>query len=565
MENLLKEAHNKTDSYIKSPMIKKRAVLLVSSNIDSEIVKKGDIAICTTIITNQGLSIAENIIFSANIYEGADFIQGSLSLNFNFEEDIDIEHINIGDIKPGESKVLSFELLILESAKLFIGFVPKVTYNSKDSINNSAYCSESNLVKSKIEVEEIQECFLKNLSSKLKLYLKANYTSVTIDDIVTFSLSIENNFEDDIYDTIVKVNLSEYLEFVEGSVKIFESEFSSLDIVKGIEIECLKRNEIQSINFKAKVLKNKVSVLENFSVLECVFLDQENNKNTNLNIKSNTNKIMLEKTNITIKKTSNKINANLLDVVDYNILIRNIGSVVVFNICLEIEKCESLELVKNSITLNGNLIEVENSKNIIAINELYVKETAIITYKMKVIAGAKKCQYNIYAIYEYKLSNGRYGKKETEKVSSVIYIDTKSFKYIVLDTLIYTNKFANKVVSVDSINVESQILEKYIIQSKKGISNEGKVLSGKSLIVNGIITLIIEYTSSNGNVFCEFFKKNISTDIIVPVDYKKNEVDKIICEVENLNSTFIDDSCVSVSLIILLSVGENLNNNFLIE
>lgn len=89
------------------------------------------------------------------------------------------------------------------------------------------------------------------------------------------------------------------------------------------------------------------------------------------------------------------------------------------------------------------------------------------------------------------------------------------FKHINISDEITLDENTDKILSVVS---HCDIIEKSLVKTPKGQSYDGSILSGLSLIINGIITTKVEYTCliENNDYITYIFKTHFSTDLIIP-------------------------------------------------
>lgn len=550
----------------KSSIKLNRAKLIVNKQVDYEFVQEHSIVVYSSIITNIGDKTAIDTVFKDEINFGSSFVEYSLYLDFNQLVGVNPKTgINIGDLRPGESRAISFEVNIVDFEKCRNALTRSSVnykYNLSDNICNQVVDEEfSNFIKLELDnffqcnndYEESNRCKL-NADIDVEMFVSDRFA--TLNDILEYTINISNNSDVNFYDVIISDVLSDKVEFVKGSMKIGGSEVLLENIENGVNVGDFPIGKMKLISFKAKVIKNEVSIIENRCVANYNYkICVDGNKQHKV-MQSNIVNVILEKNKVVVCKKADKKTARILDIIRYRVEINNEGSVVTSNMVLLDEFSDNLELVKGSVFINGFNAPINSLKGGIRIGLLKPKETYVINYSMKVIGGAynKKSENCAYVSYDYKLSCGKVGSSVSNKFCSCLNVLSESFTQTIINTEYLVKDKCRKVKEIDNINADIIVNDSYIIGTLKGISEEGHVMSGRNIVVHGTAWVSLEYTTYENTIHSESFKCLFSENIVIPSDYVNSDKNEIVAIVEDIESTVMEKNKILIDVIVMLTM-----------
>lgn len=207
-------------------------------------------------IKNIGDSKATDVRIRDIISKGVCFILGTFSVNNCKWEVNNIDnYIRIGDIDPGATTIITFEVQIID--RFLINEVVNKVVVSYHGDNCEVHHVESNKVT--IPVIKISICAQK----------KSDKNSVCIGEIITYTISLKNNGNIDINDVVFYDCLSDNVELLPGSIIIdlIEKNVKSLD--EGLYIGTIEPNSSVIIIFKVRVTSMpKYKYIENIGRFE---------------------------------------------------------------------------------------------------------------------------------------------------------------------------------------------------------------------------------------------------------------------------------------------------------
>lgn len=160
------------------------------------------------------------------------------------------------------------------------------------------------------------------------------------------------------------------------------------------------------------------------------------------------------------------------------------------------------------------------------------------TYKTKIANNASSCNQDIFEVNGLNISND---------VSEVI----KDFPYWIQMYIPETLKIPSQkpdIETINSIDISVDIIKQQIIVTPISTTEnlEGKTLSGRKLIVEGVLCQKIEYTAalSQQSVHSAHFYVPFSAYIVVPSEINFTKEDERIITMDSLNVNFKVNVCI---------------------
>lgn len=104
--------------------------------------------------------------------------------------------------------------------------------------------------------------------------------------------------------------------------------------------------------------------------------------------------------------------------------------------------------------------------------------------------------------------------------------------------------------------MEIEIIDLNLIETICGVSYEGKILTGKKLIVNGFLKQFVEYVALNSeqSVHAAEFNIPFSTFIIVPKNFVLNKTVNIQTYIEDIFYQLLDKRTIFKNTTLFLEV-----------
>ncbi|WP_297517827.1 GEVED domain-containing protein [uncultured Clostridium sp.] len=321
---------------------------------------------------NTGNTQINNVIIKDILPLGTSFISGSTTVNNVPTAQNPIIGVNIGTLQAGEECIVKFKVVVLK--------------NAPDEIKNSAtilyeYTVDPNLPPKKESIIT-NDVIIDNLTPEIIIIKSANKEAVILNEIIKYSLEVENVGEVAALDLIIKDTLAIGLEYI-NNLSINGVPFIG-DITLGINIPSLTPNEKIVISFETKVIKigSGDYVFQNQAKGTYNYQVEAGGTVFSGITESNLVKILAYETPVSIVKNTAKELVKLGDIFAYTVKIKNDGELDAENVLIK-DKFP-LELDVKEVRIDGTSI-IGDIEDGIFIGPLDKGEELIVTIIVKAI------------------------------------------------------------------------------------------------------------------------------------------------------------------------------------
>lgn len=395
---------------------------------------------------------------------------------------------------------------------------------------------------------------MNSLNNILDISKTSSNSEAIISQIVTYTIRIENIWDNVVQDIVVRDFLPSELKFQVGSLKINELDYKEANIISGVRIGDINPRESKVITFDVKIISKISSFIENKCMVEFNYVIYGEKKYGCCY--SEVNKIIIRNPDLRVTKKSDKKYVLLGDEVSYTIKITNIGDLNLYNILLMDFLPKGLETIDDSFVLDDMIINSVEIEKGFLIETLGINESKVIKYKAKVISGSygNKITSKIKYSYLYNLSNDEALIKHGEVVIHSIDMAISNFKEIVVSDYLMVPSQKPNVQEINSTNEYIRISKSRVIKTSNMKSLEGQILSGYALVIHGYVDQIIEYTSKEAinAIYSINYTSPFSTTIVLPRDFvvgNRIETDVVVSE-SHVN--IIDERCIMSNITLFL-------------
>lgn len=351
-------------------------------------------------------------------------------------------------------------------------------------------------------------------------------SNATVGSTVTYTLNITNDGNFGLFDIFISDQLPSNLRFMSGSIKI-NGVSSPLDsILSGVLLGSLEPSKSSTITFDAEVIsqpQNKDIV--NIATGDFSYIDPVTSQTRFGTAISEPCTITINLVNLDVSKTSNKNIVSIGDIVTYTVTLANTGDVDLINAIFTDTLPYGLELINGTFTLNGSVINSVNLTTGVVIQSIPTGRSAIVTYQVKIIStNGCNAVNQAQASYRYILSDGSSGSgtsKSTPSSSFVLKTTLSNFKQLNIEEYLQIPKQKPDIETINSVDGKIDILKCAVIKTGASVSSEGQKLTNYKLVLQGLLHVVIEYTSckSNQSVHSAYFNIPFSTFIVLPIDF----------------------------------------------
>ncbi|MBW6410128.1 DUF7507 domain-containing protein [Clostridium weizhouense] len=348
--------------------------------VDRNPTTPGDIITYTITAKNTGNVPVTDVIVKDVVPQGTTFVAGSVVVNglSKPSEDPNIG-INVGTIDAGDTAIISFEVLVGDTA-------PNILTNTADIEYSYTVDPDKPPIDNIIPTPPVNTTVLK---SSIKLEKVADRTGAIVGDIVRYSIFVTNDGEIDLDNIIVTDPLSPSLQYSNNLT--INGLPSNQSILTGVNIGSLVIGAGATIAFDAKIISipadktinNTASAKFNYTVSGEIF------NGTDI---SNEETVRVYNPELTMTKVSNNPTVKVGDIFQYTITAENTGDIIINNVIVKDDLPPEFNVVQ--ITVNGAVIN-GNIEAGINIGNLAIGESVDIVLTIQVLADLTNTFKNV--------------------------------------------------------------------------------------------------------------------------------------------------------------------------
>ncbi|SEM90106.1 conserved repeat domain-containing protein [Paenibacillus sp. OV219] len=358
----------------------------------------GDTITYTGVVTNNGITNVNNVIFVGPSIPGTTFVAGSVTVNGVAVPQADATAgIPIGALGPGAFATVTYEV------KLIMPVSDQIVNQSTVSFTSGSFSStsSSNVVTTPVTQPEI---------SVIKT---ANTSNAQVGDTVTFTIAVSNtgNLPASV---IVTDTIPPSSTYVQNSVIVNGLPQPSSTPTGGIDAGTVNPGGTSYVMFSVVIdtLPNPQQLV-NQATATYTFTPPDGRTIT-LSKLSNTLSISVSSPNVTVGKSSTQTAVSIGDIIPYTILVSNNGIAPVTNTVFIDGIPSGTQLVAGSVTVNGVVVPNANPAAGVTIGTVPNGTTATVTFSLLVtsvptpafISNQASVSYTSGAFSSSSFSNG---------------------------------------------------------------------------------------------------------------------------------------------------------------
>ena len=360
------------------PIEVKHVILDMVKTTDKTNVSIGDYITYTIVVTNNGSAIAENVVLTDPIFEGLDFVAGSVSINgFTDVAANPILGINLNSINIGDTKTVSFivEVISIPTQNpteniAFTNFEYVVDPNNPSKQGSA----QSNTVEN--EIVEANILITKNLDRQF----------ATIGDEITYTIVLKNTGNVAAQNVLFIDTIPSGTSFVHDSVKVDSVTIPGLNPQTGISFASISPNISHTISFKATVETiPSDSFVENMALVNYSYILNSGEPPISRSGISNEVSTEILNANITINKAVDKQYVQLGDNITYTINVTNIGNTQASSVIIYDTIPNGTSFINNSVSIDNVNKPGLNPLSGIDVSPLNPNQAKVVKFKVLTI------------------------------------------------------------------------------------------------------------------------------------------------------------------------------------
>lgn len=456
----------------------------IVKTVNKEFVAVGDTLTFSTTITNIGNAPIENLIFTDAPPPNTTYVDPSLNINGtlypsldpNSPIDLGSEVASLFPLPPGNSITISYRVSIdsLPTSPLITN-TSSVEYEYLDGSTTQSSIKDSNEVSAEVRDGEVV------------VTKSADKTVVEVGDTLTYTITLENTGNIPVDNVVLSDIIPPETEFVMGSVIVNNVARPTDNPASGINVGTIDAQEIAIVVFSVIVntlpisgeITNQASATYEVSVDPTVEPITENRE-------SNEIITQVERIEVVITKSTDTDKAIIGDTITYTFTIINTGTVDVTNIKFFDILPSEVEFVDGSFigSTQGSVVASDLITGV-DIGDLAVGEQKNISFEVILLQRpAPPVIINTATLtYEYELVQGETLTKGSQSNESIVDVLSISFKQDSIDGKFTIPCQKPDIESIIDLQVTPIVTNLELINSPKGISQDGQTLTGKKLLV----------------------------------------------------------------------------------
>lgn len=376
-----------------------------------------------------------------------------------------------------------------------------------------------------------------------------------VGDRIAYNLQVIN---DDAYpiDNVQVIDvLPPQLKFVAGSLQI-NSQSKQVDLESGVFLGTIPAGGMVSINFLVDILDQGDGTLVNEATGTYSYQAPGSTQPSFGTARTTPHTLYVVNPTLDVKKVASQTAGKLGDTIYFTITLSHLGDVPLTGVILKDQLNGAFELIPNTLTVNDKLSNNTDLAGGIPIPTIPAGGTAFVSFAVKVIGGSSAgCITNVATVkVNFAYPNNSIGTKTYTSNVVSLYIGISNFKQISIDSSFSVPSQKPDIEEICDVKASVEITDSYTIPTTRGVSNEGQILTGTKLVMNGLIKITMTYTalSSVQDMYAVYCEIPFSTYVVMPPDYRDGIPVESVGMVEKVNYSLVDPRRFYVSVALLM-------------
>lgn len=453
-----------------------KASYSVTKSVDKMYAQIGDYLVYTTVIKNTGNVDLTNVKFADFIGTYLDFYEGSLYINgINYPNYNPSTQFSIENLHPEDTTTIVFGANIVENSP--VGYIPntsEVTLSYKETpystlVTKTVY---SNTVKTY------------DPYAKVDIVKSVDKSYALVGDTLTYSFTVTNSGNTSAKNAIFADLIQSQASFISGSVYVNGVNKPNYNPQTGFSLETINIGQVINIEFKVKVDSLPTpNNIKNSATTSYQYYIDPNQQPISKTSTSNTVTTIINSYSANLTKSVNKTYAMVGDILNYEIIASNTGTVPLTNVNLTDIIPSGATFVDGSVFIDGINKPSANPNTGFTISNVLPGGNVVVVFKATVtsIPNPPKIDNSASINFKYQLSpTSPYvdaslnSNTVTTNIVAVNIVNTKSVDKTyatVGDKLTYTSVITNN----SNINITDTIFTDLVPNNTSFVNGSVKI------------------------------------------------------------------------------------------
>ncbi len=356
------------------------ASIAATKSADKQFANVNDIITYTTTLTNNGNTLASNVIFTDVIPNGTSFIPNSVTVNGNALPNVNpASGIAIDPIDPNTNTIISFQAQV--------NSIPNPNPIPNQSNTTYQYVIDPNLPPA--SANALSNVITTQINNATIIATKSvNTPNAAIGDIVTYTIAVTNTGNIPASATVLTDGLGPGASFIPNSVTINNVSQPGLDPSLGIHLDDISPGNTTFITFQVKILAIPPSgTLTNNALVNYEYAVNPAETPAIGSTVTNTTVTPIIDATLVINKSASTTFATIGDTITYTTTITNTGNIPANNVVFSDPIPSWTQFVAGSVVVDGTPLTSASIIDGVGINTITPNQIVTIVFQVQIVSN----------------------------------------------------------------------------------------------------------------------------------------------------------------------------------